>query len=193
MGGTEAEAKNNLGFAYERRGDMANAYDLYLEAVRLDPSAERPRFNLVHAATVLGRPVPPGGRATSARPSGRAKTHRRERVEAMTTTKKHLALLAVVVALLSAGACGRKHLGANYAQAYNEWFTAQHVNKKSDPEAARQVIEGLDAQEASTITKSYRTATAKGGEAGGGRLLMIGPQRGGTEAYIPPPSVPSGQ
>jgi Flp pilus assembly protein TadD len=59
MGGTESEAKNNLGFAYERRGDMKNAYDLYLEAVRLDPAAEKPRSNLVHAAAVLGRPVPP--------------------------------------------------------------------------------------------------------------------------------------
>jgi Flp pilus assembly protein TadD len=59
MGGTESEAKNNLGFAYERRGDMANAYDLYVEAVRLDPKADRARSNLVHAAVVLGRPVPP--------------------------------------------------------------------------------------------------------------------------------------
>jgi len=59
MGGTEAEAKNNLGFAYERRGDMANAYELYVEALRLDPSIERARSNLVHAALVLGRPVPP--------------------------------------------------------------------------------------------------------------------------------------
>lgn len=59
MGGTEAEAKNNLGFAYERRGDMANAYDLYVEALRLDPKVERARSNLVHAALVLGRPLPP--------------------------------------------------------------------------------------------------------------------------------------
>jgi Flp pilus assembly protein TadD len=59
MGGTEAEAKNNLGFAYERRGDMSNAYELYLEAVRLDPSAGHARRNLVHAAAVLGRPAPP--------------------------------------------------------------------------------------------------------------------------------------
>jgi Flp pilus assembly protein TadD len=59
MGGTEAEAKNNLGFAYERRGDMANAYELYVEALRLDPKVERARSNLVHAALVLGRPVPP--------------------------------------------------------------------------------------------------------------------------------------
>jgi tetratricopeptide (TPR) repeat protein len=59
MGGTEAEAKNNLGFAYERRGDMANAYDLYVQALRLDPTAARARSNLVHAALILGRPVPP--------------------------------------------------------------------------------------------------------------------------------------
>lgn len=58
MGGTQSEAKNNLGFAYERRGDMANAYELYLEAVRIDPRAVHARSNLVHAAAVLGRPVP---------------------------------------------------------------------------------------------------------------------------------------
>jgi Flp pilus assembly protein TadD len=58
MGGSEVDAKNNLGFAYERRGDMANAYDLYLQAVRLDPGADRARSNLIHAAVVLGRPVP---------------------------------------------------------------------------------------------------------------------------------------
>jgi len=58
MGGTEVDAANNLGFAYERRGDMANAYALYLQAVRTDPSATRARSNLMHAALVLGRPIP---------------------------------------------------------------------------------------------------------------------------------------
>jgi Flp pilus assembly protein TadD len=58
MGGTAAEAKNNLGFAYERRGDLARAYDLYLEATELDPKSTHARSNLVHAAQVLGRPVP---------------------------------------------------------------------------------------------------------------------------------------
>jgi Flp pilus assembly protein TadD len=58
MGGSEVDADNNLGFAYERRGDMANAYALYLQAVRTDPTAARARSNLVHAALVLGRPVP---------------------------------------------------------------------------------------------------------------------------------------
>jgi Flp pilus assembly protein TadD len=58
MGGSEVDAANNLGFAYERRGDMANAYALYLQAVRSDPTATRARSNLMHAALVLGRPVP---------------------------------------------------------------------------------------------------------------------------------------
>jgi Flp pilus assembly protein TadD len=58
MGGSESEAMNNLGFAYERRGELTNAYDAYLAALRLDPAAGKARSNLVHAATVLGRPLP---------------------------------------------------------------------------------------------------------------------------------------
>ena len=69
MGGTEAEAKNNLGFAYERRGDMNNAYELYLQSVRIDPTADRARSNLVHAAVVLGRPVPPEATAPPKKPA----------------------------------------------------------------------------------------------------------------------------
>jgi Flp pilus assembly protein TadD len=59
MGGTPVEAKINLGFAYERRGDLSNAYSLYDEAAHLDPKSQRARLNLVHAAEVLGRPMPP--------------------------------------------------------------------------------------------------------------------------------------
>ena len=44
---------------------MSNAYDLYLQAVRLDPTAVRARSNLMHAAAVLGRPVPPEVAAAS--------------------------------------------------------------------------------------------------------------------------------
>jgi Flp pilus assembly protein TadD len=58
MGGTPVEAKINLGFAYERRGDLSNAYALYSEAAHLDPKSQRARLNLVHAAEILGRPVP---------------------------------------------------------------------------------------------------------------------------------------
>ena len=76
MGGTEAEAKNNLGFAYERRGDMANAYDLYVEALRLDPKGERARSNLVHAAHRARPPGSPrGGGAAAA--DGRRRASRR--------------------------------------------------------------------------------------------------------------------
>ncbi|HEY4185521.1 MAG TPA: tetratricopeptide repeat protein [Polyangia bacterium] len=58
MGGTPVEAKVNLGFAYERRGDLANAYDLYEEATRIDPKSKRARTNLIHVAELLGRPAP---------------------------------------------------------------------------------------------------------------------------------------
>jgi Flp pilus assembly protein TadD len=58
LGGTPVEAKVNLGFAYERRGDLTNAYDLYVEATRLDPKSKRARSNLVHVAELLGRPAP---------------------------------------------------------------------------------------------------------------------------------------
>jgi Flp pilus assembly protein TadD len=58
LGGPPAQAKNNLGLAYERKGHLAQAYDLYLEAWRLEP-APTFRDNLVHAAGKLGRSVPP--------------------------------------------------------------------------------------------------------------------------------------
>jgi Flp pilus assembly protein TadD len=54
-GGVPAEAKNNLGFAYERSGNLPRAYDLYLEAWRLNPKWARSRANLVHVAEKLGR------------------------------------------------------------------------------------------------------------------------------------------
>jgi Flp pilus assembly protein TadD len=58
MGGAPAEAKNNLGFAYEHRGDLPNAFTQYVAALKLDPSCQRARTNLVHVAALLKRPVP---------------------------------------------------------------------------------------------------------------------------------------
>jgi Flp pilus assembly protein TadD len=58
LGGTPVEAKVNLGFAYEQHGDLSNAYDLYVEATRMDPQSKRARTNLVHVAELLGRPAP---------------------------------------------------------------------------------------------------------------------------------------
>jgi len=68
MGGTPAEAKNNLGFAYERRGDLGHAFDLYKEATELDPKSSHARSNLVHAAQVLGREVPASAEASASEP-----------------------------------------------------------------------------------------------------------------------------
>jgi Flp pilus assembly protein TadD len=58
LGGTPAEAANNLGFAYERSRNLAQAYELYAEALRLDPSVSRARRNLRHVARVLKRDLP---------------------------------------------------------------------------------------------------------------------------------------
>ena len=108
-------------------------------------------------------------------------------------------LIALVfVAVGAAAGCSRPHLSRNYGQAYTAWFQLQHANSKPPaPEQTRRYIEGLDAQEAALVSKNYRRSAAgkSGGDEAstGGRILMIGPQRGGGEGYIPPPSVPSGQ
>lgn len=56
--GTPAQARNNLGLAYERSGDLQQAFDLYLEAWRLDPR-EQYRNNLEQMAHRLDRSLPP--------------------------------------------------------------------------------------------------------------------------------------
>lgn len=55
---TPAQAKNNLAFAYERKGALGTAYALYVEAIRLDPSCTQARANLLAVAGRLGREVP---------------------------------------------------------------------------------------------------------------------------------------
>ena len=74
---------------------------------------------------------------------------------------------------------------------YFPWFNAQHAKAKpGSPEEARKIIESLDAQEAASVSKSYRRAVSRGEEAP--RLLTIGTRPGaaGGESYMPPPSVP---
>jgi len=109
-------------------------------------------------------------------------------------TKRWFLSLAFIASAMGVGACGRAHLSSQYAQAYTAWFAVQQVKSKTgSPEEARKIIESLDAQEAGSVSKSYRKAVARGDETGGGRLLMIGAQRGaggGEAAYMPAPSVP---
>jgi len=59
LGGTEAQARHNLGVAYERGRNLPMAWDMYLAAARLDPGVRLPRSNLVHLSRELGRPLPP--------------------------------------------------------------------------------------------------------------------------------------
>jgi hypothetical protein len=108
---------------------------------------------------------------------------------------KHTKLALLAAAALAAftmGACSRAHLSKNYGQSYAAWFSAQQVTPRpANAEAARRIVESLDAQEAAMVSKSYRKAVSKSDDAGGGsRMLMIGQPRAGGEAYVPPPSVP---
>ena len=108
-------------------------------------------------------------------------------------TQTRLGLLALAfVAATTLGACSRAHLSKHYAQSYAAWFSQQQVNAKpANAEGARRVVESLDAGEAAMVSRSYRKT--RGGEdssGAGSRMLMVGPQRGGGEVYIPPPSVP---
>jgi tetratricopeptide (TPR) repeat protein len=59
LGGSEAQARHNLGVAYERGQHLPMAYDMYLAAARLDPGVRLSRTNLVHVSQQLGRPLPP--------------------------------------------------------------------------------------------------------------------------------------
>ncbi len=55
----KARAKNNLGYAYERQGNLPEAFDRYLEAVQLSPELDRAWRNLEVVAAKLGRTAPP--------------------------------------------------------------------------------------------------------------------------------------
>jgi Flp pilus assembly protein TadD len=72
MGGQPANAKNNLGLAYERKGDLGNAYALYIEALRLDPRCSPARANLVYVARRLGKDIPEDVSKEPGEPAGKS-------------------------------------------------------------------------------------------------------------------------
>jgi Flp pilus assembly protein TadD len=72
MGAQPAEAKNNLGLAYERKGDLGNAYSMYIEALRLDPRCGPARANLVYVARRLGKDIPEDLSKQPEEPAGRS-------------------------------------------------------------------------------------------------------------------------
>jgi hypothetical protein len=98
---------------------------------------------------------------------------------------------AFVVSAMSLSACGQAHLSNQYAVSYAAWFNAQRTKAKpASAEETRRIIESLDAQEASSVSKNYRKGVSRGEDAP--RLLTIGTRPGaaGGESYMPPPSVP---
>ena len=110
----------------------------------------------------------------------------------MTQTRLGLLALAFVAATTS-GACSRAHLSKHYGQSYVSWFSQQQVNAKpANAEGARRVVESLDAGEAALVSRSYRKTRGGSDDSTGpgSRMLMVGPQRGAGEVYLPPPSVP---
>ena len=187
MGGTEAEAKNNLGFAYERRGDMANAYELYFEAVRLDPVA-RARSNLVHAAMVLGRPVPPearaAARAQAADDAPDAATNRSPPMNPKRRRSRDKDPDSCCCRSRSSRRALRWRLRTRAPQQqlrpglHGVVPVAAREQARAERAGSRRIIEGLDAQEAGAVSKNYRKAVSKGDEEGGSRMLMIGPRPG---------------
>jgi Flp pilus assembly protein TadD len=58
LAGVPAQARNNLGFVYESRGELEKAYDMYREALDADPALRQARRNLSRMCERLGRPVP---------------------------------------------------------------------------------------------------------------------------------------
>jgi hypothetical protein len=105
-------------------------------------------------------------------------------------------LLTLALAGLALGgvACDRGHLSSYYGQSFNSWFAMQHVrDAPADSEATRRALGNLDAQEATTISKSYRKNFGGGQDqgVGQGQMVMIGQGGGRNEGYTPPPSVPA--
>jgi hypothetical protein len=102
-------------------------------------------------------------------------------------------LLALAGFALGAGACDRGHLSSYYGQSFNTWFAMQRVHDTpTDSESTKRALTRLDAQEATTVSKSYRRAFGGGQDqaAGQGQMVMVGQGVHGNEPYTPPPSVP---
>ncbi len=58
--GDARQARVNLALAYERKGALAQAYELYVEVARLAPDDAVARADVARVAQALGREVPPG-------------------------------------------------------------------------------------------------------------------------------------
>lgn len=96
--------------------------------------------------------------------------------------------------LLAAGCADRTYLTPTHGRAYNQAFSRQLANPEPVEQDSR-AIQGLDSQEASTISRTYNRGLAPkdSGEATQPTIIMnpaVAPTQG---PIMPPPSVPNGQ
>jgi len=105
-------------------------------------------------------------------------------------------LLVLALALagfaLGGAACDRGHLSSYYGTSFNTWFAMQRAHDTpAESESTKRALTRLDAQEATTVSKSYRRAFGGGQDtsSGQGQMVMVGQGQRGNESYTPPPSV----
>ncbi len=115
---------------------------------------------------------------------------------ARSRTRAALATWGLCLGLSSLGACAsRTYLTPTHGRAYAEAFGRQQANPEPVDRDGH-AIQGLDSQEATTISRSYNKSLAAkegGGEPMQPTIIMnpaAAPQQG---PNMPPPSVPGGQ
>ena len=119
-----------------------------------------------------------------------------------TRLRDAVALLFLATTGVGGGGCAdRTYLTKSHGRAYAEAFDRQVVNPNPPPRpthgpAHAVAIEGLDSQEASAVSRSYRhSLSGKEGvsETNGQNMVITNPGAAPQAGYMPAPSVPSSQ
>ncbi len=88
-----------------------------------------------------------------------------------------------------AGCADRQHLTAGHGQSIGAALSKQVANPAGAPNAKN--VKGLDSQEASIISNTYRKGLApRGTSVEEQPMVIVGAQNKQEAAYMPPPSVP---
>ncbi|MEP6653183.1 MAG: hypothetical protein ABJA82_07475 [Myxococcales bacterium] len=104
--------------------------------------------------------------------------------------------------LAGGGGCAdRTYLTKSHGRAYAEAFDRQVVNPNPPPRPTRgpahaEAIEGLDSQEASAVSRSYRHSLSGKeavSEANSQNMVITNPNAVPQTGYMPAPSVPNSQ
>ena len=92
--------------------------------------------------------------------------------------------------LATAGCADRTYLTASHGRAYHEAFGRQEANPTPRRRDGR-ALEGMDAQEAASVSRTYRrTQGTNGGDTSAPPMVIMSPQAAPPMPYMPPPSVP---